>query len=131
MSGPGKHGGGIFAINGNVSIQNCIVRNNFSGYGSGIWIHGSSSGSIKNSIIYENTANRSPGASVVIASGGGSSKRTSVINTVIFNNNKIGLSVVDGSGVDIVNSIIKNNVSSADSVAVSYTHLTLPTKRIV
>jgi hypothetical protein len=101
----GTYGGGIFAKNGNISIENCVVKNNTAQAGSGVWIHGGS-GSIKNSVIYDNTSGDS-GTSVAIASSGYTS---SVINTVIYNNNARGLKVVDGAGVDIIHSIIKNNV---------------------
>src|ERR1035437_7494933 len=54
-------GGGIHTTYSNLTISNSIIRNNFAGYGGGIYVNANASPSISNCIISNNTAGTTGG----------------------------------------------------------------------
>jgi hypothetical protein len=112
---PNQYGGGIHTSFTNLTISNCIIRNNKAGWGGGIFVNKNASPTITNCSIQNNTS---------ISSGGGlyiwSNSASIITNCLIFSN----ASTVGGGGggiflgdlcgnVRIINCTIVNNTSNA------------------
>ncbi len=103
--GESSSGGGIYANCNNLTISNCIIRNNTApGYGGG-GIYTASSPKIENCLIYSNYSSEYDGGGIFLAEG----SSATVTNCTIVNN-----TAFSGLGDDVYlgssNAIIKNTI---------------------
>lgn len=111
VSLPNRYGGGIHSSFSNLTISNCIIRNNKAGFGGGIFVNKNASPSISNCQIYNNTSSSSGGGLYIW-----SNSASIVTNCLIYSNTSTsgggggGIFLGDLCGnVRIYNSTIVNN----------------------
>jgi hypothetical protein len=110
--GEGSSGGGIYANCNNLTISNCIIRNNIApGYGGG-GIYTASSPKIENCLIYSNYSSEYDGGGIFLAEG----SSATVTNCTIVNN-----TAFSGLGDDVYfgssDAIIKNTIIWRSSIS--------------
>ena len=130
----GGHGGGISGWDGsNITLENSLVRGNTSNTGGGIYVFNSNL-SLSYSEVSLNHAYNDGGGITLSASGSSSNNVHNVSNCTFYDNtvetsnniNSNGIKVAGGNqhNIDIVNSIIWENISAInnDYVNVSYSN---------
>lgn len=107
-------GGGIYIGNSSPIVRYCVVSNNFSIYGGGIFIYETSSPILESNKITNNIAVNLGGG--IAVSGGGSIANPSIFNNLIYNNTSTygyrgggGISFYNDCRVNLYNNIIYNN----------------------
>ena len=112
-NGAGKYeGGGIFCVNSNPTIRNCIIFNNSSaGRGGGIYCRNNSCPTINNCIISENTATRGYGGGICCWYDS-----MPIVTNCIINNNSAqgyhhggGICCMDGSDAIVSGCVVSGN----------------------
>ena len=107
----GNSGGGIFALNSGMKIENCIIHNNSATFnGGGIGIHNGSNVIIENCKVFENTALSYAGGGISIWGGNSSISNCDIHNNQAHNGGGIHLY----SSIPLVNNnIIHHNIASS------------------
>lgn len=130
-SSPEDRGGGVYAVNSNVTIANSILRGNKATTGGAIALEGSTSAIVENNVIYDNIAfnhgyNGCGGGGIAIE---GSADQIVVRNNLIFGNSYSGNSAnyEGGGGITLAygkakiinNTIMYNSAPKGPAIHVS------------
>jgi hypothetical protein len=110
------YGGGINTSFSYLTISNCIIRNNYAGFGGGIYVSSGATTSITNCLIVSNTAGTTGGGIILYQS-----PNTSIKNCIIMKNTCQGAGGGGGifigtgsTGVTVTNSTFASNISSVN-----------------